>query len=364
MLRKHDYQILSYKTRYGYEVSCKLRCSHAYSNDGSEDLAGNDICTNYVGGGNADKFTNEELQGCILHDSSTLPVSTGMIYQFSNYYLEPNLNITLVNDNNILKCKISLNMLSSRLTVINLKLVAAVHGIYIKTRSPHQQIVQILNDHTCTNCSDCITVLCPAQSSDQRKKDLNHKAVRRYRERRKINLNRDSPVPFPENKHGHKSKKEVSLVLGHHVFPPVPLDQSLQHSIIQAWCRDMSPKKFQEVGCAVCGELSLESNAILLTDADVKLVPLICSPDITRKERTSVFDVVEGIKGPVLEPTLNHMCNRCHISLNANKLPRISLPNGMWLGHIPSALSDLTFAEQLLVARVRHNRCLVRVSSG
>jgi hypothetical protein len=46
------------------------------------------------------------------------------------------------------------------------------------------------------------------------------------------------------------------------------------------------------------------------------------------------------------------------------KLPKVSLANGMWLGHVPPHLADLTFAEQLLVARVRRNRCLVRVSSG
>jgi hypothetical protein len=40
------------------------------------------------------------------------------------------------------------------------------------------------------------------------------------------------------------------------------------------------------------------------------------------------------------------------------------LANGMWIGQVPKELSDLSFAEQLLIARVRHNRCIVRVSSG
>lgn len=42
----------------------------------------------------------------------------------------------------------------------------------------------------------------------------------------------------------------------------------------------------------------------------------------------------------------------------------MSLANGMWIGDIPHELSCLTYAEQLLIARVRHNRCIVRVSSG
>jgi hypothetical protein len=85
---------------------------------------------------------------------------------------------------------------------------------------------------------------------------------------------------------------------------------------------------------------------------------------ITRKERKTEIDPVECLDGPIVEPSLRHICPRCHKSLTSGKVPKISLANGMWLGHVPPELTDLTFAEQLLVARVRHNRCLVRVSSG
>ena len=36
----------------------------------------------------------------------------------------------------------------------------------------------------------------------------------------------------------------------------------------------------------------------------------------------------------------------------------------MWIGEIPDELQDLTYAEQLLIARVHHNRCIVKVSTG
>jgi hypothetical protein len=42
----------------------------------------------------------------------------------------------------------------------------------------------------------------------------------------------------------------------------------------------------------------------------------------------------------------------------------MSLANGKWLGKIPEALKDLSYTEQLIIARIRHNRCIVRVSSG
>ena len=45
-------------------------------------------------------------------------------------------------------------------------------------------------------------------------------------------------------------------------------------------------------------------------------------------------------------------------------MPTLALANGLWIGEIPDELQDLTYAEQLLIARVRHNRCIVKVSSG
>jgi hypothetical protein len=45
-------------------------------------------------------------------------------------------------------------------------------------------------------------------------------------------------------------------------------------------------------------------------------------------------------------------------------MPTLALANGLWIGEIPDELQDLTYAEQLLIARVHHNRCIVKVSSG
>jgi hypothetical protein len=36
-------------------------------------------------------------------------------------------------------------------------------------------------------------------------------------------------------------------------------------------------------------------------------------------------------------------------------MPVLALANGKWLGKVPKELQNLSYAEQLLVARVRHN---------
>lgn len=45
-------------------------------------------------------------------------------------------------------------------------------------------------------------------------------------------------------------------------------------------------------------------------------------------------------------------------------MPPVSLSNSFWIGSVPLALQNLTFAEKMLISKIRHNRCLVRVSSG
>ncbi len=74
---------------------------------------------------------------------------------------------------------------------------------------------------------------------------------------------------------------------------------------------------------------------------------------ITRKERRKETDPVESIDGPVIDLNCKIVCLDCAINVRRKKLPKKALANGLWIGDVPKELSDLTFAEQLLIARVR-----------
>ncbi|KAJ6609910.1 hypothetical protein B0H10DRAFT_2166208 [Mycena sp. CBHHK59/15] len=63
------------------------------------------------------------------------------------------------------------------------------------------------------------------------------------------------------------------------------------------------------------------------------------------------IDPVEELDGPVLAEDCDSIC------------PLRSLANHIWIGHVPWQLKDLSFAEKMLITRVRHNRCVVRVAS-
>jgi len=146
-------------------------------------------------------------------------------------------------------------------------------------------------------------------------------------------------------------------------FPPRPLSLDLQHKIALNFCKDTAPKKFEEAGCAVCGKLTLFTELQKLSELKLDLNVLI-QQGVTQAERKSSNDDLKDINGPILENDLDNICNLCHKSILKGKMPSFALANGKWIGKVPDELQNLSYAEQLLIARVRHNRCLVRVSSG
>ncbi|KAJ6449107.1 hypothetical protein C8R45DRAFT_755637, partial [Mycena sanguinolenta] len=84
---------------------------------------------------------------------------------------------------------------------------------------------------------------------------------------------------------------------------------------------------------------------------------------VTRKERNSVHDPIESLQGPVLASECDHVCADCEARLLQNIMPLRSLANHLWIGNVPWQLKDLSYAEKMLIAHIRHNRCLVRVAS-
>src|ERR1700683_5607361 len=93
-------------------------------------------------------------------------------------------------------------------------------------------------------------------------------------------------------------------------------------------------------------------------------VSLLKADGVTRKPRFKSSDPVRELRGPILAPGCSRVCPICVESLQKKKVPTLALANGLWVGKIPDELQDLTYAEQLLIVRVRHNRCIVKVSSG
>jgi hypothetical protein len=151
--------------------------------------------------------------------------------------------------------------------------------------------------------------------------------------------------------------------VGSSKFPPNPPTPSQVEQIVNAFCADTTPASFEESGCTICGRLTLCTELIPVKDCGCDL-SLLNAPGVTRKERFASDDPLEELAGPVIDDSCSNVCPTCSNSLRKRKVPKHALANGIWLGKIPDVLKDLTFAEKMMIARVRHNRAVVRVSSG
>jgi hypothetical protein len=71
------------------------------------------------------------------------------------------------------------------------------------------------------------------------------------------------------------------------------------------------------------------------------------------------------IEGPILTLACNKVCPICVKSLNKNKMPTLALAMAFRLERFQINYKVWhTYTEQLLIIRVCHNRCIIKVSSG
>jgi hypothetical protein len=125
----------------------------------------------------------------------------------------------------------------------------------------------------------------------------------------------------------------------------------------------MDPVNFEEVGCAVCGELRRRDKTSRLKSVK-KSLSILEVAGVTRIERATNSMPIKEFKGPVLDYSCSLICDGCRADVRNGKVPRLALARGLWLGKVPPQLSCLSFVEKLLVAKVRHTCAFVKVASG
>lgn len=211
--------------------------------------------------------------------------------------------------------------------------IAHAHGLALPLRLSKADALEQLATHDCSSCTPYEITFSPFRVKLSPPKPAPELIL--------------EPVPVAELPH----------------FPPNPMPFEEETEIIRDFCKDLNPTCFEEGGCAVCGQLTLRSNLTPLSTVTCSLDPLI-EPGLVRLERRSSLQPVAYDNGPVLEKSLSHVCGSCLVDLDKGKRPLNALANGLWVGAVPPELRHLTFVEQLLVARVRTNRCVVRVSRG
>lgn len=119
----------------------------------------------------------------------------------------------------------------------------------------------------------------------------------------------------------------------------------------------------EEDGCAVCGQLCLVTDLSPLKSIK-KQLDVLCVGGITREEHCDSNQCIKEVIGPVIDHKLNKICLDCRKSIRAGNIPRNAMANSMWIGEVPEVLKKLTFMEKVLIQRIRHNGCFIRVASG
>jgi hypothetical protein len=164
--------------------------------------------------------------------------------------------------------------------------------------------------------------------------------------------------------HHCSEKNHLNLDTGNlaSVFPPPPVEKSLSHSVIDTACSKLKPESFEEKGCAVCGQLTPISSLSKLSAVKNYLHNLE-APGYTRQERHKASDKINEYP-LAIDHSCHQICNSCQVAVRLGNMPKMALARGLWLGQVPGVLSSLRYVEKMLVARVRHSCCSIRVASG
>jgi hypothetical protein len=336
-----------------------------------------DICENepwihntssgvHVGGGRIPLFDLDELLPHV--DLSGKCIDTGASLKFVTHNHRNVVEALYKNLNDHVYGDIPLNQLLVKTTVKDAKSVAKIHGVHVPSKSRVGDIAALFKEHSCASCETYLSVfsLHVVKSNSKKCKqwfaglDASGRKHKRERQQKteisKCQLQKEAK---------RKRDKREALRLSPHEFPPSPPSEILQETIARGWCKDTSPDEFTEGGCAVCGQLTPVSQLSELSKSGCNLDVLVREGmGLTSLERFSAEDPVQEVKGPVLDQTCTNICTSCKDSLQEGLAPKYALANGLWLGSVPSQLQNLTYAEQLLISRVRRNKCIVQVSSG
>lgn len=261
------------------------------------------------------------------------------VFAFVGNYALSDLQTELYLDEHTIVCSLPAPGIVSKMTRSVLHELFSQHGIPFRNHKI-AELRSKMNDHICQSCVHKFCVFRLKQKGKATKPVFNM-----------------SPKV---------DGKKAPAMVGNCSFPPDPPSRSLLEAIVNGWSKDMRDAT-RERGCAVCARLTNDLDLFDLDSVDFDLGLLHPQQaGTTRLERIAISDPVKEIEGPLLENNCHNICKDCAKCLTKAKpeIPINALANGLWLGEVPKELANLSFAEKMLIARVRHNKCIVRVSSG
>ena len=309
-----------------------------------------------VGGYKPQAITFGDIKDYIAGDVSAELSSCR--FQFIDHVDAPNTSLYL--SKQYIQTLLPLHILVSLVPLTICRKIATVHGMIAGSHTTLKMMKSLFNGHTCEKCSSHLTIFAVEPSQREHKKTQRKQAESIMTLEQKTKKREQARVRKAELRKQRKiSDSEQDL---DPIFPPVPLDKFSSLEIINGACEKMDPKSFEEAGCAVCGQLTLVSELSRLSAVKNHL-NLLEAPGVTRKERFRMSEDVQEYS-TAIDHTCKHICNSCRSSLRAGQVPKFALANDLWLGPVPEILSSLRYFEKMLIARIRHSCCSIKIASG
>ena len=228
-----------------------------------------------------------------------------------------------------------LTHLCDRLGKKQLLSIASYHHILNVNHHMSRDTIQTgLLHHECTTCPQFISIFTPISSPK-----TSQQKVKAFRQK----------------------QTQSASVQSDTVFPPKPLNYTAIHDVVTGFAEDIQINNFLESGCAVCGLLTPQNQLQKLNATEFDRELLVSDYTVTRQQRRTEDDPIVEIPGPVILPNCNDICLSCVKELQGGKMPVDSLANGLWIGDIPIELQGLSWTEKMIISRVKHNMCIVKV---
>jgi hypothetical protein len=281
-------------------LTCKKSSNHEVLNESFKKPSAYE----YYGGGPSLVFSSDEL---LPYASTDLDEKQ---YRFLRCVKTEDKQTHISDNESTVLCVVPLSILAPKLTMTCIKDLAALHQIFVPSKTLVKNAQMLLQDHKCQKCDSYISLFEPykVQSNAQRQQNWYKKLepdgkTAHLAEKAKYKASSEYQEKNCEkHKEDYWTRKKVK-------FPPTPPSEDLCQMIVSDFCADTSPEVFEETGCAVCGKLT--STCEMEELSEVENVSLLKADGVTRKPRFKSSDPVRELRGPILAPGCSRVCPMC-----------------------------------------------------
>jgi hypothetical protein len=168
----------------------------------------------YIGGGKANMFSFDEL---MPEATSYKMHSNSAPFKFVSYMLKNEAVLLNIAENAFVVVDHPFKQLTPKLTITDLKIIAASHGIFVQSKMNHISIQTAIQNHVCSNCSTYTSVfkLIDEEAIDIQRKSSYMKILKTFKDENPKKYKAQNLITvqkYNNNNHEQYSKQHLTSV--------------------------------------------------------------------------------------------------------------------------------------------------------